>query len=153
MSLEQALKENTEAMASLVKANKELNDAIHALVAVMCNAPPATRATPIDLAVDVATAAKVDANTVRAIKTAIEQASAEVAPEEKKSDSTSSTETPADTAAVRYDDLKKAFLDLSNAKGREACVALLSKFGAQKLPQVTEAQYAEMFADIQKAMA
>jgi len=119
-----------------------LNDAIHGLIAVMCNAPPATRATPIDPSLP---------PLVEAVKA--DHAAAKVEQEVKKSDSTSSAEAPADTAAVSYDDLKKAFLDLSNAKGREACVALLSKFGAQKLPQVTEAQYAEMFADIQKAMA
>ena len=165
MSLEQALKENTEAMASLVKANKELNDVINSLIAVMRNAPPATRAEPKEhcgaggaigfaKSEPIVRATPIDPSLpplVEAVKA--DHAAAKAEQEAKKSDSTSSAETPADTAAVSYDDLKKAFLDLSNAKGREACVALLSKFGAQKLSQVTEAQYAEMFADIQKAKA
>jgi len=194
MSLEQALKENTEAMASLVKANKELNDVINSLIAVMRNAPsatheadyaewksefekwkkeaPATRAEPKEQCQDEsAVKAAIERKTrehQNAVKDATpidpslpplveairaDHAASKVEQEAKKSDSTSSGGTPPDTAAVSYDDLKKAFLDLSNAKGREVCVTLLSKFGCTKLPQILEFNYAEMFADIKKAMA
>lgn len=61
-------------------------------------------------------------------------------------------EKPAAKAEATYDDAKKAILDLSSDKGREAAVAVLAKFGAGKLPEVDESKYAEVVAEAQAAM-
>ena len=53
--------------------------------------------------------------------------------------------TPA-PVALTYDDVKLAVIAVTKAKGRDAAVALLAKFGAQKAPDLRVEQYAAVCA-------
>lgn len=60
-------------------------------------------------------------------------------------------ESPSDKAPT-YDDASKAVLKLSGAKGRDAAVALLQKFGAANLKGVKPEQFADVIAAVDEAM-
>ena len=51
-----------------------------------------------------------------------------------------------DASALTYDDVKLAVIAVTKAKGRDAAVALLAKFGAQKAPDLRVEQYAAVCA-------
>lgn len=56
-----------------------------------------------------------------------------------KKDETSAAELGVDTSAVvetTYDDVKKAILEVSKSKGRDAALKLLAQFGAEKGPDL-----------------
>lgn len=86
-------------------------------------------------------------------------------PEAKKSEnapsSGSTNESPASAAQsatgasppVTYEDAKKALLNLSKEKGREAAVTLLQRFGVQKGPDLKPAQWAEFIKDAEAVIA
>lgn len=58
---------------------------------------------------------------------------------------------PAD--APTYQDAAAAITNLSKTKGREAAVAVLTAFGAAKLPDVKPEQFADIIAAAEKAGA
>ena len=51
-----------------------------------------------------------------------------------------------EVAVIEYNDIKKAVMATSLAKGREAAVALLAEFGAKKGDEVPEERWAEFLA-------
>lgn len=53
---------------------------------------------------------------------------------------------PVTATIVDYEAVKKATLELSKAKGREATVAVLKRFGAEKAPDLKPEQYADYVA-------
>lgn len=60
---------------------------------------------------------------------------------------------PADAAAPAptYQDAAAAVTNLAKVKGRDAAVAVLTKFGAAKLPDVTPEQFADVIAACKEA--
>lgn len=54
---------------------------------------------------------------------------------------------------VTFDDVKTALTELMNAKGKDAVKELMSEFGAAKLTEVEEANYADLLAKAKEAMA
>lgn len=66
--------------------------------------------------------------------------------------STASSSAPAESPAVTFDQLKKAFLGLSTkADGRAKCEGVLKPFGLAKLSEAKPEQYAQVLAEIEKA--
>lgn len=61
--------------------------------------------------------------------------------------------TAAPSAAVTYDDAKRAILKLSAEKGRDAAVAILGKHGAAKLQDVKPEHYADVLREATEALA
>jgi hypothetical protein len=53
--------------------------------------------------------------------------------------------------AVTFDTLKKAVLDLALAKTRDVPAAVLAKFGAKRITDLTEDKYAEVYAAVKAA--
>jgi hypothetical protein len=47
----------------------------------------------------------------------------------------------AEKSEATYDDVKRAILELSKSKGRDAAVAVLSRHGVAKVPELNEDQY------------
>jgi hypothetical protein len=67
---------------------------------------------------------------------------------------TASSDKPAESAAVSFDELKKAFLALSTKpEGRAKCEAVLKPFAVAKLSEAKPEQYAAVLAAIVKASA
>lgn len=63
-------------------------------------------------------------------------------------------ETPkAEAPAATYQDAANAVTRLAKAKGREAAVAVLQRFGATKLPDVPETRWGEVVAACEQALA
>ena len=52
-----------------------------------------------------------------------------------------------------YDDVKRAIIEVSKAKGRDAAVALLAEFGATKAPDLKPEQYAALRARAAEVLA
>lgn len=64
-----------------------------------------------------------------------------------------SGETQTETASViDYETVKAAVIKLSQAKGREVVVDVLSRFGVQKAPDLMPTQYADALAKIQSVI-
>lgn len=147
MSLELALKENTETMQKLIDVWNKLTinagtivdtrqptDALAAGGVVI--QPPATTAAP----------AKTETKKSAAVSTQSETAAAPSAskPEESKS---------APVQTVTYDDVKALVLQVSKDKGRDAAAAVLSGFGVAKAPELKPEQYADAVAQLKAALA
>lgn len=56
-------------------------------------------------------------------------------------------------AAKTYDDVKAAIGALSAAKGRDACIAVLQRFGAARAPDLKPEQYGPFVADCARVAA
>lgn len=122
MSLESTIAENTQALRDLIAA---LSKGIP------------TTAAQVEAVV---TEAKV-------VEKAVEQ---KTQPEETKA--VNQAETFPDGEGVTYQDAAAAITKLSRTKGRDAAVALLSKFGAAKLPDVKPEQFADVIEAATKEM-
>jgi hypothetical protein len=69
-----------------------------------------------------------------------------------KSSAKAEDEQPATEAAgVTYDQAAKAIQELAKAKGRDAAIEVLKKFGAAKLPEVKESDFAAVVAACEAA--
>ncbi len=149
MTLELALKENTEMMRKLIETwNLTLNpkrDAkdtpdpkplAKASVGVS-NPPDATKPGSV-----LGTAA--DVKKPAAVSPQPETAAAPPASEPEVSKS---------ETAVTYDDVKALVLRVSKDKGRDAAVAVLSGFGVTKAPELKPEQYADAVAQFKAALA
>lgn len=142
MSLEQAIIDNTSAVRDLIAALATIHgEGIAKSVAVEL---PATAAAVVE-------AKKEEAKLQKAEAKKPEQAAVSTA---QHADTQA---TPGPTAAtsgaeVTYEDAKNAILELSKTKGRDAAVAVLSSFGAAKLPDVKPEQIAAVFAAAKKAL-
>lgn len=87
------------------------------------------------------------------------EAVADAAPEKKAESLPSRTTPPADAPAASpaanaptYQDAAAAITKLSRTKGRDAAVAILTEFGAAKLPDVKPEQFADVIAAAEAAM-
>lgn len=152
MSIEQALAENTSAIRELIAAIKAGVPTTAAQVAAVVTEAKATPCAGHD-----AETAKAE---TKATKTKKETAQATVAnngasstPENTSASADAAAQEPAAedpatsaAASVSYEDVKKAIIKLSQAKGRDAVVATLAKFGANAGPQLKPEQYAEFIA-------
>lgn len=58
-----------------------------------------------------------------------------------------------DAPAPTYDDVKKAILEVSKAKGREAALKLLGKHGAKAGPELKPEQFATFLVDAKAALS
>ena len=135
MSLEDALKENTEAVRSLTAA-------IQALAAN-------------DTLVQKETKAPKSAPTTEKDAPTPSTATAPVVPESKAENSgtdaqSAATEQPDSTAAdVTYQQVADAFLSVFKAD-REKGLAALKTFGVKKAPELKPEQYADFIAELRK---
>ncbi len=59
---------------------------------------------------------------------------------------------PTAAESATYDDVKKAILKLSSAKGRDQVVSVLGQFGAAKGPDLKPEQYAAFVAKVNDAL-
>lgn len=124
MSLELAIKENTEAVRLLTELMTKITSGA---VVVATN-------TAEILDAEIAKATK--ASTTPKAET--KPAKTEAAPAQVKSEA----------AAVTYEDVKKAILAFQQANGREATLATLKAFGAARGTDLKPEQYAEALATL-----
>lgn len=118
MSLEVALQENTAA--------------IHKLIVALANAPlPIGQTDPA-----------VKTNKPAAAKESAPKAAQPEAPMQAQP----APETKPAAAEATVEDARKAVLALSKTKGRDAAVAVLTTFGADKVPALKPEQFAEFVA-------
>ena len=133
MSLEQAIRENTEAVRELIAAlgstNSVFAPAANEAVAQPAPAPaPAPKAAP---------------------------AKAKPAPAPKAEEPVVPAPAPAPAAepAIPYTDVATAVTDLAKAKGRQAAVDLLASFDVARATELKAEQYASVIAAAKVAMA
>lgn len=120
MSLESTIAENTQALRDLIAAlSKGIPTTAAQVEAVV------TEAKVVEKTVE----KKTQPEETKAVEQKVEQA-----------------ETFPDGEGVTYQDAAAAITKLSRTKGRDAAVALLSKFGAAKLPDVKPEQFADVIA-------
>lgn len=127
--LEEAIKENTNAIRELIVAiGKGIPTTAAQVAAVVAESPKQEEAS----------AKKEQTKPVQKEATATAQPTAQAAdaPEQKAAPS------------VKFDDLKTQFLDLVNTN-REKAVGILSGFGLSKLSEAKPEQYGEIFAAVQ----
>src|SRR5512143_1305910 len=60
---------------------------------------------------------------------------------------------PVSLPGATYAQVQQALVNLDQQKGREVCVALLARYGAQKLPEVSPLQFGSMLAEINATLA
>lgn len=127
MSLETALQQNTEAL--------------HQLIALLSD--------PAALKIASAPVAE------KKEKKPANGAAQTVADESKTTTAAATSgETKTETAsAVDYETVKAAIIKLSQVKGRETVVDVLSRFGVQKAPDLLPAQYADALEKITSVIA
>lgn len=141
MSIEVAIQENTAAMRELIAVWSKLN----------------AQAKAIDKSesVDTVTAAgkPVEAKTEKAAKETTKP-KAETKPAEAETKAAPAETKPAETetAGATYQDAAAAITKLSRTKGRDAAVAILTEFGAAKLPDVKPEQFADVIAAAEAAL-
>lgn len=158
MSLETAIQENTNAIRELIAAlAKGVPTTTAQVAAVVAEAPPAAKAEAT------ATAAKKEAP--KAEQKAEEKApeSASDGADQKPEPLTQMTGAEAEKAlhghannpadAPTYQATADAVTKLARIKGRDAAIAVLSKFGAAKLPDVKPEQFAAVIAACEEAGA
>jgi hypothetical protein len=139
--------------------------ALEDLIADMIREQQNTTAAIVSLAEAIANAGKTPArkakeSTDRVIEKATEVAASATAYAEAKAITTEppTTETvnqiddPADEIPVSYEDAKAVILELSKAKGREAALEVLARFGVSKLPDLDVAHYAAVTAAAREAL-
>lgn len=134
---------------SLEAAIAELNTNITALIGALT--------TPDRLA---AAAAPTPAKraTIKAAPAAASVAAASPTTEAAPTPQPAAAPTPAPAAAANLaaptiEQARKLVIELGQKKGRDAVMALLTKFGASKLPEVPPHQYAAVIADATTALA
>lgn len=135
MSLEATIQENTAALRDLI--------------AVLANGATPTAA-QVAAVVTEAKAEKVE-KPAKKTQAAATQESPTPTASDNSASSSSATQEP-DVAAPTYQDAAGAITKLSRTKGRDAAVALLTKFGAAKLPDVKPEQFAEVIQAATAAM-
>jgi len=139
MSLEIAIQENTAALRELIAA--------------ISKGLPVAASTVAEVA---AKSAEVTAKTEKAAevkKPAAQTASSQPgAQPQSEGQKAAAQESPA-AADVTYDDVKAAVIELSKEKGREMTVALLSRHGVAKAPDLQPEQYAAVVGDVKKVLA
>lgn len=131
MSLEQAIKENTEALRALIAIHQNVSNGVQQLRRI-------SDAQQGEATTEIATEKK-DAPKAEAVTpppTATVEGAAAV--EQKAAPS------------VGFDALKTPFLALVNSN-RESALAILKKFGLAKLSEAKPEQYADLFAAVQGA--
>lgn len=135
MSLEQAIRENTEAVRELIAALGKTNP-VSAPAASEAVAQPAPAPAPAP-----------------APKAA--PAKAKPAPAAKAEEPVAPAPAPAPVAepAIPYTDVATAVTDLAKAKGRQAAVDLLASFGVARATELKVEQYASVIAAAKVAMA
>lgn len=139
MSLEIALQENT--------------NAIRELIATIANGIPTTGAQVAAVVAEAPAQAKAEKKPAAAEKAT--QSSGGTKPSETSA-APSDTGASAEAKTLVYDDIKKPFLSLVSAKGRDAGAALLLQFGVDaskggKLTEIPVEKYAEVLEAINKA--
>lgn len=139
MSLEATIQENTAALRDLIAALSHGIPTTAAQVAAVVAEIPA-------LVNEVETEKSAPAKKTKAA--AIQEQPTPTASASSESSSSGTAETEAPT----YQDAAGAITKLSRTKGRDAAVALLTKFGAAKLPEVKPEQFAAIIADANEAM-
>ncbi len=87
-------------------------------------------------------------------KSVIKKPKKEAPPTEPIAKTTTDTSPPSEpeSAAVTYDDVKKATNALSAAKGRDATIAVLSRFGVKRATELDEGQWADYIAYAEKVI-
>ncbi|AAR97700.1 hypothetical protein ACLRAE_12450 [Bordetella bronchiseptica] len=156
MSLEAAIQENTSALRDLIAAIKAGVPTTAAQVAAVAAEAPAAQQEASTEKKPRATSAKTTAATAPTPPTA--EVGAADAPESKAENSApvqagdAGQDAAAGDAAPTYQDTADAVTKLARVKGRDAAVAVLSKFGAAKLPDVKPEQFADVLAACNQAM-
>lgn len=143
MSLEAAITENTNAIRDLIAAIKAGVPTTAAQVAAVVTEAQAetAKAGKEEAAAKKTTAAATEA-AARTQSTA--EAGADAA-QEKKADNSEASDKPAPT----YQDAAAAINKIAKAKGRDAAVAVLAKFGAGNLKEVKPENFADIIAAVE----
>ena len=129
MSLEQAIRENTEAVRELIAALGSTNSVF---------APAANEAV---------------AQPAPAPKAAPAKAKPAPAPKAEEPVVPAPAPAPAAEPAIPYTDVATAVTDLAKAKGRQAAVDLLASFDVARATELKAEQYASVIAAAKVAMA
>ena len=144
MALEAAILENTAAVRELIAvlAHRQM-DVVARLNTISIDQ------------IDVSDSVKVVPTTVADVeppKVAPRPTPAAAKPVEVQAAASSTTAPAAASAAVSYDDAKAAVLAVSKRLGREDALAILRKFGTEKLPEVDPSQFAAVVAACNQAL-
>ena len=142
MSLEATIQENTNAIRELIAAIKAGVPTTAAQVAAVVTEAKPTTAAKETTAKKTTPAEKAEPAPTQPTAEAV----AAAAPEKK--------DEPSEQAATpNYQATADAVTKLARTKGRDAAVAVLTKFGAAKLPDVKPEQFAAIIAACEKAGA
>lgn len=136
MSLEATIQENTNAIRELIAAIKAGVPTTAAQVAAVVTEAKPTTAAKETTAKKTTPAEKAEPAPTQPTAEAV----AAAAPEKKD-------EPSEQAAAPNYQATADAVTKLARTKGREAAVAVLTKFGASKLPDVKPEQFAAVIAE------
>lgn len=143
MSLEATIQENTNAIRELIAAIGNGLHATPAQVAAVVAEAPITKSEKV--------AVKKLAETTKAAATASADTATTAAATDVQETKVEASEVKAEAAT--YDQAAKAVTELAKNKGREAAIAVLSQFGAAKLPDVKAEDFAAVIAAAEKAGA
>lgn len=134
MSLELALQQNT--------------DALHQLIALLSD-PSALKAASAPVATTEQKKEKPAAEKSEKKQSAGDVQTAETT----KAETTEAAKSSDDKPQPTYDDVKAAVIKLSQAKGRDTVVDVLSRFGVTKAPDLKPDQYAGALEKIESVIA
>jgi hypothetical protein len=143
MSLEATIQENTSAIRELIATWAKLTGAAKAIDAKVEAGETGTvhaGGTPVAEVKPKATKPKVEPKVEAPVETAAEPEQANQ-PEQ------------AAEITVSVADLNAAIIGLAKSKGREAAVAVLTQFGAAKVPELKPSQYADVLVAVKAAAA
>jgi len=138
MSLEAVIQENTNTMRELIAVWSKLNGAAKAIDAKVEAGDGVT-----------ITAAGKPVAEVKPTKTKAEPKVE--APIEKAPEPVAEQPAAADAPAIAVADVNAAIIALAKAKGRDAAVGVLGKFGVAKVPELKPEQYADVLAAVKAA--
>lgn len=138
MSLEATIQENTNAIRELIAAIKAGVPTTAAQVAAVVTEAKPTQAAKESTAKKTTPAEKAEPAPTQPTAEAV----AAAAPEKKKK-----AEPSEQVATPNYQATADAVTELAREKGRDAAIAVLTKFGASKLPDVKPEQFAAVIAE------
>jgi hypothetical protein len=144
MSLEATIAENTAALRELIAAIKAGVPTTAAQVAAVVEQATDKPTTPAK-----AEAPEAAKPTTKAKNT---QAAATAPAPQPSTATDAGASTDAAAPAPTYQDAAAAVTNLAKTKGRDAAVAVLTKFGAAKLPDVKPEQFADVIAACAEAV-
>jgi len=137
MSLEAVIQENTNTMRELIAVWSKLNKQAVAIDKSDAGDTVVAAGTPVVAKPEKAAKAKAEPKVE--------------APIEKAPEPVAEQPAAADAPAIAVADVNAAIIALAKAKGRDAAVGVLGKFGVAKVPELKPEQYADVLAAVKAA--